>query len=31
MLRTKEIQKIRVMYYKQGYTTTKIARIMNIS
>lgn len=31
MLRTKEIQKIRVMYYEQGYTTTEIARIMKIS
>ena len=31
MLRTKEINKIRTMYYEQGYTTTQISRIMKIS
>lgn len=31
MLGTKEIKKIRVMYYEQGYTTTEIGRIMKLS
>ena len=31
MLRTKEINKIRTMYYEQGYTTTQISRIMKLS
>ena len=31
MLKIKEINKIRTMYYEQGYTTTQIARIMKLS
>ena len=31
MLRPKDINKIRVMLYEQGYTPTQISRIMKIS
>lgn len=31
MLTLKEVNKVRIMYYEQNYTTTEIAMIMKIS